>query len=56
MGMSLKKDKKYELSFQVTVDMSYYNFNTGRSYGRSMGYCGFWFGILRIADCSNDGT
>lgn len=53
--MALKKDKKYELSLHVTVNMSYYNYNVGRTYGRSLGYCGFWFGILRIADCSNYG-
>lgn len=55
--MNLMKDKKYELSFEVTMDVGYYNHNSmrGRTQGRGMGYFGIWFGIMRIADCSNIG-
>lgn len=50
--MKFNKGEKYELSLssQIIDGLKYYDHYFGSRYK------GIWFGLLRIAECSNDGT
>jgi len=47
------KDRKYTLTLQITVSSE--NYNLYRTYYFNY-YHGIWFGLLRIAECSNKGS